>query len=308
MRNRWLIMFALCPLAMGCQLADNAAHNLTYEAKLTTAETLERCNYEKLARAAWETMERTGACGAFSKDYADGFTDGFVDYLQFGGSGQPPYVPPKRYWSPHFRTPEGHQAIEQWYAGFRRGVAAAHQSGYREWVTLPSAHTTETPPGHPVVSIDPTGPGIAVPVESHRPAAPQLPPIPQLMPSGEPRTPAAPRAQTFTPAAPRAQTSTLAPSVLGSPVPPFGVPAIIQPPAKPGISAADVQAEQPSASPRPVWVIEVVNQTGNTAPGKDSTRSATPAPDAETAPVLDAPTVRPVFGPPRTVIGWISTD
>jgi hypothetical protein len=77
-----------------------------------------------------------------SKDYAEGFKDGFIDYLQFGGSGQPPYAPPKRYWGPNYRTPEGYRAIEDWFAGFRHGVTAAKESGYRPWVTLPSASTT----------------------------------------------------------------------------------------------------------------------------------------------------------------------
>src|ERR1019366_8895716 len=82
-------------------------------------------------------------CQAFPKDYAKGFKDGFVDYLQFGGSGQPPYVPPKQYWGPRYRTPAGYQSMEDWYARFRHGAATAHQSAYPQFVRLPSAHTTE---------------------------------------------------------------------------------------------------------------------------------------------------------------------
>lgn len=141
-RTRRLATLILCTLATGCQLASNAVHNFAYEAKLTTAELEEHCRYEKLARAAWNDVcadEHT----SYSRDYAAGFKDGFVDFLQFGGTGGAPYVPPQQYWSAHYRTPDGYQAVQDWFAGFRHGVTAAQQSGYRHYATMPSAHTTE---------------------------------------------------------------------------------------------------------------------------------------------------------------------
>ena len=142
----------------GCQLAGNAVKNVNYEFELATAEILERCNYEKLAQASWQTLRPPQTV---PKEYAQGFKDGFVDYLQFGGSGQPPYVPPKRFWGPHYRTPEGYQANENWFAGFHLGTAMAQQSGYRKWVTLPSAPPTALPP--PVLPPAPVQP-VPVPV------------------------------------------------------------------------------------------------------------------------------------------------
>ena len=150
---RWLGSIALCTLAAGCQLANNAIHNVTNEVKLATAEVQEHHNYEKLAKASWQSAQADENCRATSKDYAAGFKDGFVDYLEFGGSGQPPYLPPRSYWGPTYRTPEGYRAIEDWFAGFRHGVDAAKQSGYRQWVPLPSASTAENEKtGGPTVS------------------------------------------------------------------------------------------------------------------------------------------------------------
>lgn len=144
MWTRSLGTFALCLLLAGCHLVKNAAQNATYEAKLATDESKERCQYEKLAEETWAS-EQGAESPKFSKTYFEGFKDGFVDYLQFGGSGQPPYLPPKRFWTSHYRTPEGFQEIENWYAGFRHGVASAQRSGLRKWATLPNAYVTEQP-------------------------------------------------------------------------------------------------------------------------------------------------------------------
>lgn len=148
--------FALCTLAAGCHLASNGVSNVTYEAKLATAECVERCQYEKLAKASWESVRSTDNHDAFPKEYVQGFKDGFVDYLMFGGTGQPPYVPPRRFWGPRYRTPEGYQSIQDWFAGFRHGAAMAQQSGHRRWATVPTSHTAEPHP--PLI---PAGPGPA---------------------------------------------------------------------------------------------------------------------------------------------------
>ena len=187
MWTRWPGTLALCALATGCQLASNAVHNLTYEAKLNAATVQEHCTYEKLARASWQTVQ-TEHPDAFPSAYADGFKDGFVDYLQYGGSGQPPYMLPKRFWGPHYRTAAGYQAIEQWFAGFRHGAAAAQQSGYRQWATLPSAQATAPPPQLPAATVYPA-PGMAAPLENSAPAPlPSLPP-PRVVPPSEPKPP-----------------------------------------------------------------------------------------------------------------------
>jgi hypothetical protein len=303
---RWLGTFALCTLPMGCQLASNAVHNVSYEAKLTAAEVLDRCKYEKLARASWECVQREDR-RTFSADYADGFKDGFVDYLQFGGSGQPPYVPPKQYWGRRFRTPEGHQAVEEWFAGFRHGVAAAQQAGYREWVTVPTAQSTETPPGLPSGAVP--GTEFAVPFESQRPKAPQFLPPPPQMPPGKPNTATAPVPQT----------SSRDRAPLGAPMTPAEMRARYQL-GEPANGAVDPEAA-PSMTQRPIWVIEVVNSDPDDVPpvapappdlaaAKDTEPLPRPAsvPGEESEQILVFPAVRPGFGLPRVVGGWISKD
>ena len=239
MWNRWLGTLALCTLT-GCHLANNAVHNLTYEAKLATAEIQEHCNYEKLARSSWEAVRANEDCRGFPKDYAEGFKDGFVDYLQFGGSGRPPFVPPKRYWGPRYRTPAGYRAIEDWYAGFRYGVEAAHHSGYRQWVTLPSAHTTMLP-AEPACR----GSGMPASVENNGLTSTRIP----------------------SPSEPRPRTNAPPQATLGAPIPP-AIPARSQlhEPAKGIISFEIVQAERPIVMHEPPGRVAVVNPIREIAP------------------------------------------
>jgi hypothetical protein len=82
-------------------------------------------------------------CGAshrqFSHAYHDGFVEGFIDYVEAGGTGEPPYLPPFRYRLTKYRSADGLAVIEDWYAGFRHGAAMARESGLRElnYVPLP---------------------------------------------------------------------------------------------------------------------------------------------------------------------------
>jgi len=74
-----------------------------------------------------------------SDAFHDGFIEGFIDYVEAGGTGEPPYLPPFRYRLTEHRTAEGQAAIRDWYAGFREGSATAKASGLRElnYVPLP---------------------------------------------------------------------------------------------------------------------------------------------------------------------------
>jgi hypothetical protein len=164
MRICWIGTLPLCMALTGCQLVSNAYHNLSYEVKLSSAEVQEHGYYEKLALASWQETVQGDDCREIPKDYERGFKDGFIDFVEFGGSGKPPSVPPKCYWEPQYRTPDGAAAIQAWYAGFRQGVAVAQRSGYRRWVTLPTAQSTQGVGGHPGVPPQPC-PGEPGPIE-----------------------------------------------------------------------------------------------------------------------------------------------
>lgn len=129
----------------GCLLLTGARNLLVEPIAGYTLECLEAKRNEALAVAAWKSVMQEHPGVEFSVHYAEGFRQGFVDYLNAGGTGAPPPVPPRKYWGVRYETPEGHAAMQDWFAGFRHGAALAAQSGYREFIVLPTA----IPPSDP---------------------------------------------------------------------------------------------------------------------------------------------------------------
>jgi hypothetical protein len=103
-----------------------------------------------LASEAWKEIAAGQSESPYSKDYECGFKEGFADYLDAGGTGEPPPFPPRRYWRSSYRTPEGHKAITDWFAGFRHGAGCAKESGLRHYAVIPSSfgsHAAAQVPG-----------------------------------------------------------------------------------------------------------------------------------------------------------------
>jgi hypothetical protein len=166
--NTLLIAAIVCVANAGCgTFWENTCRNLTEAPIYGVNECRVSARNERLARQAWKAACRANAGEAYSTDFGEGFRDGFADYLEEGGNGQPPAVPPFRYRLARYQTPEGYRAIEDWYAGFRAGAEAAHDSGLREVFVLPLS----APPINAVQGRPGAG-GILPPAEP----APDLPP------------------------------------------------------------------------------------------------------------------------------------
>lgn len=96
--------------------------------------------HRQLARQAWQDLEPQLPQAAASPDYGDGFCEGFADFLDYGGNGLPPVLPPREYWQVDERAPDGQQAAQLWLRGFADGSAAARRSGLRVATSVP--HST----------------------------------------------------------------------------------------------------------------------------------------------------------------------
>lgn len=134
----FLPLVGLSALSTGCFLCY-AARNLV-EAPINVAD--EWCmghRNKRLAWNAWEEVRKANPTQRYSAYYIRGFKDGFVDYLDAGGNGEPPVAPPWCYRSSKYQTPRGYLDIQEWFAGFRHGAAVARTSGYREIFVLPLA-------------------------------------------------------------------------------------------------------------------------------------------------------------------------
>jgi hypothetical protein len=115
-------------------------------------EVVDKVLDKRLAQIAWNDYQASHADHEYSCHFIRGFLEGYADYLYAGGGGTPPPVPPRPYWRPEFESPEGHQAIQDWFAGFKEGADVARHSGQREQITLPTPglvpHHEAPPPGY----------------------------------------------------------------------------------------------------------------------------------------------------------------
>lgn len=151
----------ICVFGSGCRLYDNFI-------RTTVVEPLRFCSHcdEKWSRMRFRRMARNVLCESqaiaraelddyyvepYSVDEQCGFEDGFVDYLEAGGTGHAPPLPPRRYWKAKYQTPGGRRAVEDWFRGYEQGAIAAQASGYRSFVTVPlsDAIVSTTQPHYP---------------------------------------------------------------------------------------------------------------------------------------------------------------
>jgi hypothetical protein len=175
-----LVALSLC--GGGCTLVHDATCLTVYKMREAVRDCHEGVRDRAWADHAWAQVRRECPKGAYSHDYAQGFKDGYAHYLFRGGNGEPPPLPPRHYRALRYQTPEGYQAIEDWFAGFRHGAGVAQHSGHRRWITGPSSLAGAEIPG-PIPVVEPAAYGPALP-----PAEVIVPP-----PAGQPERLGAPR-------------------------------------------------------------------------------------------------------------------
>jgi hypothetical protein len=173
------VRFVLCILTLavlqpGCSFVYYGATNLI-EGPI---DAIDRClltnRAEGMANAAWAQVLKDEGGRQHSYYYEDGFKCGFVDYIRFDGKGVPPAAPPWIYRTINFETPAGHEAIGDWFAGFRHGAAVAESTGYREAaVVVPLSQPPRTPAEYQAGPARPPGPPADLPPPRPMPPASQ---------------------------------------------------------------------------------------------------------------------------------------
>lgn len=137
--RRMLALLVLGLGSTGCGITKYGGRNLI-EAPLNTRDRNAECIRDRhLADAAWAEIAKAQPEQVVSVHYVNGFKDGYVDYLYYGGTGAPPVMPPWHYRQAVYESPEGQQAVHDWFAGFHHGAGAAQESGYRQFVVVPLA-------------------------------------------------------------------------------------------------------------------------------------------------------------------------
>ena len=188
MKLRQLVSVTLCVLAAGCSWAPYAFNNMLETPTEVVERYTLRCRFRRMAKDAWAECSKGQN---YSRYYERGFKEGFVEFLDADGTGEPPAVPPWWYRQNRFLTPEGQLELEDWFAGYRQGTLVARASGYRSIVTVPLALPPLYTPGPQSPQIPVTaGPEAAVTLPPPRiqPAPgkeePELVPLPTPQPPG----------------------------------------------------------------------------------------------------------------------------
>jgi hypothetical protein len=137
-RHGVLLALAFIAGSAGCSsFLATAVRNLTELPIQACDETKLEWRNRRRAERAWAGVKHGVEGPAWTKDYANGFMDGYADYLTNGGNGEPPATPPFHYRLHHYQTPDGLRAMDEWFAGFRHGAAMAQASGERETIVIP---------------------------------------------------------------------------------------------------------------------------------------------------------------------------
>jgi hypothetical protein len=187
-----LTCLSVGPLA-GCNLAYYTAYNLKNKTHQRVDEHHLSKRLRAEAQAAFGEVCRQYPGQPFTEEFRDGFTEGYVDYLEHGGLVQPPAAPPPRYRRNDYLSPEGHALIKDYFAGFQYGAEVALATGRREFLTIPIL-LPNPKPEQPLDIRIPAPPGVAPvgPVEpAPAPTGPVLPPAaaPVVPPPGPPPAP-----------------------------------------------------------------------------------------------------------------------
>jgi hypothetical protein len=157
-----------------CSLVRDASCLTTVQMQESVEDFSESVRTRKWAEQAWKHVLENHPEAPDSEDYAEGFKDGYVNCFYRGANGEPPRLPPQRYRQASYRTPEGKQAIEDWFAGYRNGAWVARESGSRQG----SAASAALPTPGPVSPLPTPVPDVA--------ASPPIRAEVALMPEGEP--------------------------------------------------------------------------------------------------------------------------
>jgi len=177
--RKWLSLMVFAPLA-GCATFQDVHYE--HSQKLRT-----ECAYWHYK---W-TCE-----GSIGADYSKGWKAGYLDVLT-GGTGQPPLIPPRCYWSPSQVTKHGDEKRHEWYLGFQDGAMMASlepDTHYiKTWTPPATVHTGQYEYSEPSVHL-PASPPQVPPSEAGLSAQPENwnPASPGHLPTGDPSLPPSP--------------------------------------------------------------------------------------------------------------------
>ncbi|MCE9562783.1 MAG: hypothetical protein K8U57_12120 [Planctomycetes bacterium] len=206
---------ALTPTALGCSVVKYASQTIVNEPSVVHNQVGIEHKLRSQARSLWREVRTQYPRRAFTAEFRDGFLDGYVDYLDRGGNGSIPAVPPPKY-TRHkkYFTENGQCLVKDYFLGFKYGQDIAIATGKRQFLTVPVLLPMENK-NPPAFMIQPPAGTLSAPT----PAMPIPLPTPTPPPAPSP-VPTPPTPQTnATPAVTAPLTPTATTPVASSSVP-----------------------------------------------------------------------------------------
>src|SRR3974377_2063226 len=109
LRKPLVLLFVLS--SGGCNWLPYAVNNVFSTPVEKIGECVFRCRLKKIARTTLQKIQQKEPMKC-SPACAKGFEDGFVDFVDRNGSGDPPAIPPQGYRRDVLRSPDGQMEIE----------------------------------------------------------------------------------------------------------------------------------------------------------------------------------------------------
>ena len=181
---------------VGCQATEGLRDTLAYNDGFN--DVIVGWRNRVWASQAWHEQRDLAANQSFPADFEQGFRDGYAA-TGYDGDGCPPPVPPRKYWTWKYQSPEGQGKVSAWYAGWPHGARAAEEDGVTNWSQIQVSHLIEKQYAPPYTGSagNPGGaPSDPIAPPEPQPASP-VPPAPPADGAGLQRVPQPPRGQVF---------------------------------------------------------------------------------------------------------------
>ena len=138
----WMLTLALVFLSCcsGCSTLQGVRNYIAYND--TQNDFVIGWRNRVWAIQAWHMEREKYLDYPYLAEFGDGFRTGFRDVAS-GGTGCPPVVPPRKYWSWKYQSPEGQAKVAAWFEGFPIGAMVAERNQAGEFSDIPVSYTVE---------------------------------------------------------------------------------------------------------------------------------------------------------------------
>ena len=140
---RRLVLIAMCVVSLcssGCTLFRGVREQVAYNDGVN--DFVLGWRNSVWARQAWYERAEHFVGQPHLAVFGAGFRAGYKDVAS-GGSGCPPPLPPRKYWSWQYQTPEGQAKVAAWFSGYPHGARAAEEEQAGEYQNIQVSYVIE---------------------------------------------------------------------------------------------------------------------------------------------------------------------